>query len=174
VLKPAPDLEPTTYETLWWGDDAVDREASEPQIVEWCTTGEADKLTMRAGVEPSPITYRALTVRELAQIPILDGSSGTMASRCYEASRYGLVSIKGLKLHHSRHNGVRGLAESALDLLTGFQAHIPIMSCHQEWLTIEGYEFQADHPDQRLLTDLAQWVGGLILARTFRAFGGPA
>jgi len=171
MLRPAPDLDATDLETLWWGDDAIDRDASEPMLADWCRTGDTGKLTMRPGVEPSPVKYRALTVRELSQIPTLDGSGGAMVSRCYEAARYGLVSIEGLKLQRARMHGVRGLSDAALDRLTQYRATIPVMALHSEWLAAEGIPLELTDKDKAatFAADVAQWVGGLILAATFRA-----
>ena len=173
MLRPAADLEPRRYETIWLGDDAVDRDASAGAVPHWAETGETDGLTMRSGIEPSPIVYRALTTRELSQLPLLDGSGGAIVSLCYEATRYGLLSIRGLRLRFAKHHGIRGLADASLDRLAEYHEEIPIMLLHARWLSCRGYELEPDPSgpadDAPMMTDLAQWIGGLVLAATFRA-----
>jgi len=173
MLRPAVDLEPRRYETIWIGDDAVDRDASAGALQRWTETGETDGLTMRSGIEPSPITYRALTTREVSQLPLLDGSGGAIVSLCYEAARYGLLAIRGLRLRYARHHGIRGLADASLDLLAEYHAEIPIMLLHARWLRGRGFELEPDPSgpadDAAMTTDLAQWIGGLVLAATFRS-----
>ena len=177
ALRPPPELTPETHETIWWGDDAVDREQSRPRLHHWCETGDTDGLVLVPGSDPSVISYRGLTTREVSQLPALDGSAASVMALAYEAARYGVVGVRGLPLARAQIRGVRGLTDAALDQLSALEADIPVMLAHYAWLRAMGVEMDdmpRDRAEELLRTDLAQWIGARVLALTFRARRGSA
>jgi len=168
ALKKTPPLESTESTTYWWGDDAVDHEASAGQLAHWCETGEPDGLVMRAGAKPAAIVLRPLGVREVGALP----ERAEVLACAYQACRYGLVSIDGVRLRRMRSkDGLVGIIDVDLDALTLHQASIPGWLAMYAWLRASGFDIPAEQQadaGELLRMDLAQWIGAQVLARTFR------
>lgn len=164
--RAAPTLQAAPIDTYWPGDSAIDREASD--LDGWCRTADASLLVVRPGETPSKVSFRGLTERELSQIPVFDLDGETFAARCYEACRYGLVSVQGEPLHRLRIKGIPGLDDATLDDLCRFTEVLPfdqVMVAYYGALGVTLPELKR----QLIDTSLPIWVGAHVLAATFRA-----
>ena len=167
AIKPTPGLEVSTHETWWWGDDAIDHEASAGQLSAWCETGDTSGLILRAGQRPSVVKLKTLTPPEVAQLPALD----RVVPACYEAARFGLVSVEGLRLRRELRDGIPCLSVEALQSLSTYRAAIPAFRAHYAWMRAYGVDITEQEmadADAPFACDLAQWIGAQVLARTFR------
>jgi hypothetical protein len=164
--RTAPLLRAEPIDTYWPGDAAIDLGASD--VAGWCRTADASLLVPRQGERPSKVTFRGLTEREMSQIPEAELEGRSFAARCYEACRYGLVSIEGEALLRHRRSGVSGLTDATLDGLCRFVETLPfdlLLSAYYGALGVELPELQR----QDVEVSLPIWVGAHVLAATFRA-----
>ncbi|MHC4644080.1 MAG: hypothetical protein ACYTBJ_01165 [Planctomycetota bacterium] len=167
--RKAPSVTADIIDTHWYGDEHIDPDASD--VISWCRTAEADLLKPLPDKKLTLVRYRALTEREHSQLPLEDGTGQALMARCYEACRYGLVSIEGEKLVRRKFpSGVVGLSDSTLDSLSDIRADIPFgVAIHQIY---EAMGIKLDDPDTTAReTSLPIWLGGQILSATFRTFG---
>jgi hypothetical protein len=163
--RSAPQLRSRILETAWWGDDALDQDASD--LNEWCRTADIECLKPKAGERLDVIKYRGLSSTEQAQVPnATEFDSGLFLAQCYQAVRYGLISITGFRLDRSRSRGLRGLTQASLDQLSDadFFEKIPLGLAIRELYGTE----DDGAPIEDIPTSLAVWLGVHILRETFR------
>jgi hypothetical protein len=164
--RPAPQLRPEILETAWWGDDNLDQDQSD--LNEWCRTADIEHLKPLPGQELAIIKYRGLTPTEYAQVPNApEPDGGLFVAQCYQACRYGLISIRGYgNLSRAKSRGIRGLTQAQLDELSAEEVveDIPMTLAMREL-----YELK-DEGDkiENITTPLAVWLGVHILRETFR------
>jgi hypothetical protein len=160
--RSAPQLRSRILETAWWGDDAIDPDASD--LKEWCRTADIECLKPLDGQKLDVIKYRGLTPTEQAQVPnATEFDSGLFLAQCYQACRYGLISITGIQLDRSLS---RGLTQASLDELNEpeFLADVPLALAIRELYGTE----DDGAPINDIPTSLAVWLGVHILRETFR------
>ena len=160
--KRTPQLEPTTYDTVWPGDDAVDLTSPQTDLDQYCRSlGDPAFLSIRPGMIPARITYRALTQREL------DATAGAREMAPYEAFRYGIVSIAGERLLRTKHRGIQGLTDGCLDGICEIETELPWYHAINTMAREAGDTSETERvPTIRV--PLPVFVGTLIQGATFR------
>jgi len=150
-------------EDAWPGDTAVDLERSD--LTEWANRGGSAGLVVKEGEKATVIRWRSLSEQGLRHVLRALGSPNV----CDEATRWGLVGIKGLDLRWERPLGdIRGLNDESLRLLGSIRCDLP--TYHLDRLVSEsmGLEFDEPPADDLVPTSLSRAVGAHILARSFR------
>ena len=164
--KAAPKLDPEVHETAWVGDDAIDREASD--VNGWCETAEVERLKCKPGKDDlSIIRYRGLTDREVALLPRSDEDGEVHPLWFVEATRYGVVSVKGLPLRRRRVGGVSGLDDATMDDLMKERDKLPVILAMRV-LADEPDSMERPKEPKSVNTALPDWLGIHILGLTFR------
>lgn len=166
-IKESPrQLEPTTLEIVWPGDDAVDLEASD--LAAWARDGGQEGLVIKPGGKPAIIRARSLSPRGMSRaIRLLDEREPTFAS---EAFRHGVISIDGVDLGWTRIGGERGLSDAALEYLGQEVMPLPYLVLLTQLRVAMGQEVEQKKTDDFALSDtsLPDAIGLQVLSATFR------
>jgi hypothetical protein len=173
--RKAPTLRLKVRETGWWGDEALDREASD--MLKWTQTADMEHLVPLPDQELLTVRWRPLHEWELSSLSFSDESAEAFISRCYEATRIGLISVPGEEIKRVRQASVSRITDASMDSLCEYRERIPSAQIVGVVTTasqgIEGEksdEFFASLPTDLKETSLPLWIGGHILAATFRSF----
>jgi hypothetical protein len=155
------EFESGDHEVAWIGDPAVDLDRVDAAVVEaWRADGEARHLPVRPKEKLSRIKWRPLDRRERDEAVAISGyrvrEDGEIDAHGYlalmvEMTRFGLVSVEGLRLGRDRYHGVRGLDDATMRRLAAVRI---------------GPQPEGSPIPEHL--GLLPWLGGRIAEATFR------
>ena len=154
-------------DAVWPGDSAVDIDQSD--VHQWARHGGTAGLVLIPGEEPDLIVYRPLSDQGLSHVvtAMLAGSPNSYDEAC----RYGLVSIRGMRLRRGRpHGDIQGLEDETLAELGEIVCDLPFFEMIDEVQKSQGgAPITSEEASQDLIpTSLPKAIGALILAATFR------
>ena len=169
------DFDNPIYETVWIGDTAVDREATD--VEQWLTTGEGYVLLPQQ--KPSIIRYRGLTDREFLNVQT--DSQDYLGNMVTEIARYGVKSIEGQSLRKEKRGGIPCLTDDSLDALAAITEELPLgrhlnhlfrvtFELLEKRLGVELLSQIPEHDESEIgEVSLVSWLAALVAARSFRS-----
>jgi hypothetical protein len=180
--RKAPEVEAGPRDTFFICDSNIDLEQS--NVYDWSLTANPDCLRPIEGKQLTRIRYRPLTELEIGQLPPNDGRYQNFLARIFEACRYGLVSIDGIKLSKTRAEmGLYALTTAQLNDLCEFTGDIYFSDLIDKYVDcwsslILNKENRSEQEEDRSEekkesttqdTSLPLWLGVHILLATFRS-----
>jgi len=158
-------------ESMWWpGDPAIDLEMSD--VAAWCNSGGKTGLVKRQGQEVSEIVW--LPLDGPAYDVVVSITSKGIINACYEAFRYGVVSIEGLGLVRERDDrGIIGIKDSNMQALYAEKMPLPSTLLDSLVMEITGQDMKKWMPDDLqevfdMEVSLPLGIGRHILIESFR------